>query len=258
MYPISDKNNLSKPESALLDFEQRIYNQVQKFNSFDTTNKVVDGYWGIATEYKNMNMRINEISKDNQGNIWVTNPYCERYGHLLAIQSSVDNSWSHINIPDSNSFRPVTIDFDRSNRAWIGFVYDVLNDGELYSNGGVKVYNTNDSSWVSISNLEDLPGIGPTKALNIVKEAGISGNPRVKDLTESDLNLIRDIVDKDKIEGDLRQEVNLNIRRLIDIVYYIGVRHIRGLPVRGQRTSTNARTKRGRRQAIAGKNIVRK
>ncbi|MBM04030.1 MAG: 30S ribosomal protein S13 [Chloroflexi bacterium] len=117
--------------------------------------------------------------------------------------------------------------------------------------------NIPDNKRVEIS-LRRIFGIGPTKALNIVKEAGISGNPRVKDLTESDLNLIRDIVDKDKIEGDLRQEVNLNIRRLIDIGSYRGLRHRRGLPVRGQRTSTNARTKRGRRQAIAGKNIVRK
>ena len=117
--------------------------------------------------------------------------------------------------------------------------------------------NIPDNKRVEIS-LRRIFGIGPTKALNIVKEAGISGNTRVKDLTESDLNLIRDIVDKDKIEGDLRQEVNLNIRRLIDIGSYRGLRHRRGLPVRGQRTSTNARTKRGRRQAIAGKNIIRK
>ena len=117
--------------------------------------------------------------------------------------------------------------------------------------------NIPDNKRVEIS-LRRIFGIGPTKALNIFKEAGISGNPRVKDLTESDLNLIRDIVDKDKIEGDLRQEVNLNIRRLIDIGSYRGLRHRRGLPVRGQRTSTNARTKRGRRQAIAGKNIVLK
>ena len=117
--------------------------------------------------------------------------------------------------------------------------------------------NIPDNKRVEIS-LRRIFGIGPTKALNIVKEAGISGNPRVKDLTESDLNLIRDIVDKDKIEGDLRQEVNLNIRRLIDIGSYRGLRHRRGLPVRGQRTSTNARTKRGRRQAIAGKIILRK
>ena len=121
----------------------------------------------------------------------------------------------------------------------------------------IAVVNIPDNKRVEIS-LRRIFGIGPTKALNIVKEAGISGNPRVKDLTESDLNLIRDIVDKDKIEGDLRQEVNLNIRRLIDIGSYRGLRHRRRLPVRGQRTSTNARTKRGRRQAIAGKNIVRK
>ena len=117
--------------------------------------------------------------------------------------------------------------------------------------------NIPDNKRVEIS-LRRIFGIGPAKALNIVKEAGISGNPRVKDLTESELNLIRDIVDKDKIEGDLRQEVNLNIRRLIDIGSYRGLRHRKGLPVRGQRTSTNARTKRGRRQAIAGKNIIRK
>ena len=71
-------------------------------------------------------------------------------------------------------------------------------------------------------------------------------------------SFFRDNVDKYKTEGDLRQEVNLNIRRLIDIGSYRGLRHRRGLPVRGQRTSTNARTKRGRRQAIAGKNIIRK
>ena len=85
--------------------------------------------------------------------------------------------------------------------------------------------NIPDNKRVEIS-LRRIFGIGPTKALNIVKEAGISGNPRVKDLTESDLNLIRDIVDKDKIEGDLRQEVNLNIRRLIDIGSYRGLRHL--------------------------------
>lgn len=117
--------------------------------------------------------------------------------------------------------------------------------------------NIPDNKRVEVS-LRRIFGIGPAKALNIVKEAGISGNPRVKDLTESELNLIRDNVDKYKTEGDLRQEVNLNIRRLIDIGSYRGLRHRRGLPVRGQRTSTNARTKRGRRQAIAGKNIIRK
>jgi small subunit ribosomal protein S13 len=121
----------------------------------------------------------------------------------------------------------------------------------------VSGVNIPDNKRVEVS-LRKIFGIGPTKALNIVKEVGILGNPRVKDLTESELNSIRDIVDKDKIEGDLRQEINLNIRRLIDIGSYRGLRHRRGLPVRGQRTSTNARTKRGRRQAVAGKNIIRK
>lgn len=117
--------------------------------------------------------------------------------------------------------------------------------------------NIPDNKRVEVA-LTRIYGIGPNKSLKIVKEAGISGNPRIKDLTEAELNSIRDVVDKDKIEGDLRQEVNLNIRRLIDIGSYKGLRHRKGLPVRGQRTSTNARTKRGRRQAIAGKNIVRK
>ena len=91
-------------------------------------------------------------------------------------------------------------------------------------------------------------GIGPTKAKEIISDAGIDGNPRVKDLTEEQLTKIREIIDKNVVvEGDLRQEVNLNIRRLIDIGTYRGNRHRRNLPVRGQRTKTNSRTKRGKR-----------
>ena len=102
-------------------------------------------------------------------------------------------------------------------------------------------------------------GIGPTKAKEIISDAGIDGNPRVKDLTEEQLTKIREIIDKNVVvEGDLRQEVNLNIRRLIDIGRYRGNRHRRNLPVRGQRTKTNSRTKRGKRQAVAGKRIERK
>ena len=102
-------------------------------------------------------------------------------------------------------------------------------------------------------------GIGPTKAKEIISDAGIAGNPRVKDLTEEQLKKIREIIDKNVVvEGDLRQEVNLNIRRLIDIGTYRGNRHRRNLPVRGQRTKTNSRTKRGKRQAVAGKRIERK
>ncbi|MBK15495.1 MAG: 30S ribosomal protein S13 [Chloroflexi bacterium] len=102
-------------------------------------------------------------------------------------------------------------------------------------------------------------GIGPTKAKEIISDAGIDGNPRVKDLTEEQLTKIREIIDKNVVvEGDLRQEVNLNIRRLIDIGTYRGNRHRKNLPVRGQRTKTNSRTKRGKRQAVAGKRIERK
>ena len=102
-------------------------------------------------------------------------------------------------------------------------------------------------------------GIGPTKAKEIISDAGIDGNPRVKDLTEEQLTKIREIIDKNVVvEGDLRQDVNLNIRRLIDIGTYRGNRHRRNLPVRGQRTKTNSRTKRGKRQAVAGKRIERK
>ena len=87
-----------------------------------------------------------------------------------------------------------------------------------------------------------------------VEKAGIVGNPRVSELSEADLSRIREVIDSEKtIEGDLRQEINMNIRRLIDISTYRGQRHRRGLPVRGQRTRTNARAKRGRRVPVAGR-----
>jgi small subunit ribosomal protein S13 len=102
-------------------------------------------------------------------------------------------------------------------------------------------------------------GIGPAKSKEIMSDAGVDGNPRVKDLSEEQLAKIREIIDKNiVVEGDLRQEVNLNIRRLIDIGTYRGNRHRRNLPVRGQRTKTNSRTKRGKRQAVAGRKIERK
>ena len=107
--------------------------------------------------------------------------------------------------------------------------------------------------------LTSIFGIGPTKSKEIMSDAGIDGNPRIKDLTEEQLAKIREVIDKNVVvEGDLRQEVNLNIRRLIDIGTYRGNRHRRNLPVRGQRTKTNSRTKRGKRQAVAGKKIERK
>ena len=102
--------------------------------------------------------------------------------------------------------------------------------------------------------LRRIYGIGPTLAKNITLKAGIEGNPRVKDLNDSDLARMREIVEKEhKVEGDLRREVNSNVRRLIDIGCYRGIRHQRGLPLRGQRTRTNARTKRGSRKTVAGR-----
>jgi len=98
-------------------------------------------------------------------------------------------------------------------------------------------------------------GIGPTTAKKVVEDAGLPGNPRVRELSEDDLARVRGAVDHSAgfIEGDLRREINSNVRRLIDIQCYRGLRHRRGLPVRGQRTKTNARTKRGRRMAVAGR-----
>lgn len=88
-------------------------------------------------------------------------------------------------------------------------------------------------------------GIGKSTAQKILAEAGISEDTRVRDLTEDEVNKIRDIVDRLKVEGDLRREVSLNIKRLMEIGSYRGLRHRRGLPVRGQNTKNNARTRKG-------------
>ena len=107
--------------------------------------------------------------------------------------------------------------------------------------------------------LRRIYGIGPMIALKVLDSAKVTGNPRVKDLPEEDLNRIREVIDKEnKVEGDLRREVNMNIRRLMDIGSYRGLRHRRGLPAHGQRTKTNARTKRGGRRTVAGRRQVRK
>ncbi|AFC33629.1 30S ribosomal protein S13 [Paenibacillus mucilaginosus] len=97
-------------------------------------------------------------------------------------------------------------------------------------------------------------GIGNTTAQKIVAETGIDASTRVRDLTEDEVSKIRDVIDKTlKVEGDLRREISLNIKRLIEIGCYRGVRHRRGLPVRGQRTKTNARTRKGPRRTVANK-----
>ena len=117
----------------------------------------------------------------------------------------------------------------------------------------VSGVNIPDNKRVEIA-LRSIYGIGPAQARDVLDRAGVLDNPRVSDLDDQDLNRIREIVDKEKVvEGDLRREVNLNIRRLIDIGTYRGLRHRRGLPSRGQRTKTNGRTKRGRRQTVAGR-----
>ena len=113
--------------------------------------------------------------------------------------------------------------------------------------------NIPDNKRVEIS-LRSIYGIGPYQARDVCDRAGIGDNPRVRDLSDADLDRLREIIDREKsVEGDLRREMNMNIRRLIDLGSYRGMRHRRGLPVRGQRTRTNARTKRGHRRAVAGR-----
>ncbi len=101
-------------------------------------------------------------------------------------------------------------------------------------------------------------GIGRTTSRKIVNDVGMGDTSRVRDLSDEDLARVRSAVDRTGllIEGDLRRETQLNIRRLTDIQTFRGIRHRRGLPVRGQRTKTNARTKRGRRQTVAGRKRV--
>ncbi len=109
----------------------------------------------------------------------------------------------------------------------------------------------NKQVWVS---LQYIFGIGPALSQKILSKTSIAPDTKVNDLTEEELNKIREIVDKEcKVEGELRKEVNFNIKRLIEIGSYRGLRHRRGLPCRGQRTRTNARTKKGVRKTVAGR-----
>jgi small subunit ribosomal protein S13 len=97
-------------------------------------------------------------------------------------------------------------------------------------------------------------GIGATRSREILAGVGVDPDTRVKDLTEAEVGRLREAVDRGyKVEGDLRREVQLNIKRLMDIGCYRGLRHRRGLPVRGQSTKTNARTRKGPRRTVAGK-----
>jgi small subunit ribosomal protein S13 len=109
----------------------------------------------------------------------------------------------------------------------------------------------NKQIWVS---LQYIYGIGKTTSRKILDKTGVDPLIKADDLTEEDISKIREAIDKEyRVEGDLRKEINLNIRRLIEIGSYRGNRHRHSLPVRGQRTRTNARTRRGTRKTVAGR-----
>ncbi len=106
----------------------------------------------------------------------------------------------------------------------------------------------------SIIGLQYIYGVGATTAKNILAKAGVDPNTRIGDLSDDEVARIRGIITSDyKVEGALRGEVQSNIKRLMDIGCYRGLRHRKGLPVRGQRTRTNARTRKGKRKTVAGK-----
>jgi len=109
----------------------------------------------------------------------------------------------------------------------------------------------NKQAWVS---LQYIYGIGRSQSYKILAQADIVPDVKVKDLTEDEVIKLREIIDKQhRVEGELRKEINFNIKRLVEIGSYRGLRHRHGLPVRGQRTRTNARTKRGTRKTVAGR-----
>ena len=109
----------------------------------------------------------------------------------------------------------------------------------------------NKQAWVS---LQYIYGIGRSQSYKILAQADITPDVKVKDLTEDEVIKLREIIDKQhRVEGELRKEINFNIKRLVEIGSYRGFRHRHGLPVRGQRTRTNARTKRGVRKTVAGR-----
>jgi small subunit ribosomal protein S13 len=102
-------------------------------------------------------------------------------------------------------------------------------------------------------------GIGLTSSRDILEKNGVSPDTRVRDLTESETNKLRETIEREfRVEGELKRQIQINIRRLSEIGCYRGIRHRKGLPVRGQKTKSNARTRRGPRRAVAGKKKVKK
>ena len=109
----------------------------------------------------------------------------------------------------------------------------------------------NKQIWVS---LQSIYGLGTTLSRKILTQVGVSADAKTNSLTEEEVNRLREVIEREnKVEGELRKEVNFNIKRLIEIGSYRGIRHRYGLPARGQRTRTNARTKRGSRKTVAGR-----
>ncbi len=107
--------------------------------------------------------------------------------------------------------------------------------------------------------LTSIFGIGLTSSQDILAKNGVSVDTRVRDLTESEVNKLRETIEREfRVEGDLKRQIQINIRRLSEIGCYRGIRHRKGLPVRGQKTKSNARTRRGPRRAVAGKKKVKK
>ncbi len=107
--------------------------------------------------------------------------------------------------------------------------------------------------------IQGIFGIGPKRASEVIEKSGIAGTVRVRDLTEVQVGHLRSIIDADyQVEGDLRREIYSNIRRLVEIGSYRGLRHRRGLPTRGQRTRSNARTRKGKPKTVAGRKKVAK
>jgi len=109
----------------------------------------------------------------------------------------------------------------------------------------------NKQIWVA---LQYIYGIGPVLSQRILAQSGVSADTKADSLTEDEVNRLREVIDREyKVEGDLRKDINLNIKRLIEIGSYRGIRHRHSLPVRGQRTRTNARARRGTKKTVAGR-----
>ena len=138
-------------------------------------------------------------------------------------------------------------------KAGEGFFYGENEDFKEANVARIAGVNIPTNKRVTIA-LRYIHGIGPAKAAEICEKVGIAAERRVADLTDQEVLKIRETIDADHmVEGDLRREISQNIKRLMDMGNYRGLRHRRGLPVRGQRTHTNARTRKGPAKAIAGK-----